>query len=224
MFFVGGLHRKQHHIANRFVTCPNCYRPASVSYIMVKRALHLFWIPIFPAGSTMYIKCQLCGREWKDPHEPSDSQFYGYLGIAFIFLFMGLGVAWYTCAGAIPFAILNIVVSSAYLLSAPSIPSGYPPGTTPPANAPDIYSPPAPVYPQYQAYAPQPQPTYYNPQYSPNNSPYASSVTYDRGSTLRAQQGGYYTESVCPNCHRVIGQVQPGQVVKCPFCGETAQA
>jgi hypothetical protein len=216
MFFIGGVHRHNLAIGDRYLTCPICHRPASMHFTLRKRAVHLFWIPLFPAGSTAYVKCNLCGHEYEATDAPQDTQFYGFLGVSILLTLLGVLMVVFvppTCVGGIPFLIGNIALSSGYLITVPGSYAGYPKGSE------MTQPPPTSSYgPTYSSYQPAPT-SYQTGQYtSPALASPKTSVTYDKDSTLRAQSGGFYSENHCPYCGMAIGAVYPGQVATCPYC------
>jgi hypothetical protein len=216
VFFVGGVHKHTIDLGDRLLTCPICHRMSSMHFSLRKRAVHFFWIPLYPAGSTAYVKCTLCGHEWEATDAPHDTPFYGFLGLSLLFTILGVLVVIYaqpTCVPAIPFVVLNIVLSGAYMITVPGTYAGYPPGN-PITQAPPTLGISTPVQP-YQSASPSYQSGHYT---SPALATSRSSVTYDKDSTLRAQSGGLYAENHCPYCGTAMPPVPPGQVITCGYC------
>ena len=56
-------HLKSGHLSN--VKCPNCGAQDQMTVSVYGRHVHIFWIPLFPAGKTAVFECQNCHKGFK---------------------------------------------------------------------------------------------------------------------------------------------------------------
>jgi len=198
--------------------CTSCRQQKTIVYVLVKKAFHIFWIPLVPAGSSTYMTCPDCGSIWKMTKVPLDMSYWGYLLLSIGLLLGGVIIsilASLACLTSLVFVILPIFVSIAYLYTVPSshrehfenvtidaLSAGLGAGAIPPSTAgyTDPYSAPRTVS-QYSA---------------PNginvpSSPMAGSIYATAGSSFTS----------CPSCGMRMETPPPGIMVTCPYCKST---
>lgn len=56
------------------VKCPNCDSQNEMSVSVYGRHVHIFWIPLFPAGKTPVFECQHCHKGYKKKELGNDGQ------------------------------------------------------------------------------------------------------------------------------------------------------
>ena len=143
VFIIAGVHQNPMPLGDRFQVCPYCYRPANLHYMAVRKALHIFWIPLFPLPTSTNIKCPLCGKMWQPNDAPVDHMSYLYIAISIALLTFGLIIWIYSsiCWTILPFLIANFALSLGTLSICPSSHQDYPPT---PSQPPVINSRPIP--------------------------------------------------------------------------------
>jgi predicted RNA-binding Zn-ribbon protein involved in translation (DUF1610 family) len=204
MFIIAGLSSKRHRLGTKLHTCPNCQRPSTFTYMLVKRAFSIFWIPIVPAWSRVKMRCQSCGVEMAATDAPTDTGFFGFLAISLALLVGGLMLSLISfCVTIILFIALSAAVAYLYMQAVPDNFKGYPGGSGVPSMETAIEV---------------------TPVYSTPSSQSQRAVTTDRSSTLSYKEGGYVVESVCPYCGMRITPAAYGPVVKCPYCNKAIQS
>jgi hypothetical protein len=55
--------------------CKQCQRNAYHGVVRSRRFFTLFWIPIFPVGTTTIARCQLCGYQEKVDNKRAEEMF-----------------------------------------------------------------------------------------------------------------------------------------------------
>jgi hypothetical protein len=156
----------------------------------------------------------MCGKEMKATDAPGDPAFFGFIGLALLCLFLGIGLAIMTTGFiCVPLGIAMAGISAAYMYNSPSAYANYPAGSPPTGEQMQAIHQPQPSTPSYMTNR---QSTgYYSRKYS--------GATTDKSSTLTYQEGGYHAESACPHCGMRMQTPTPGSVVKCPYCGNDIQ-
>jgi hypothetical protein len=62
-----------------YETCPNCGQQGQIICSVYGEYAHVFWIPIFPLGKSIYAQCQHCNTSWDISQMPPDIRKAAYL-------------------------------------------------------------------------------------------------------------------------------------------------
>jgi C4-type Zn-finger protein len=71
MIVFFGLYRKRHVVGAYKLDCPVCREKIVHLGAIEKRAVNIFFIPIFPAGSGKVLSCNRCGNTTKIKEFPA---------------------------------------------------------------------------------------------------------------------------------------------------------
>ena len=207
MFLIYGSHKKQHFLRTNQEHCVTCGGPTNHGFVLIKRAAHFFWIPIFALGSTLYMKCGHCGGESKVSNAPTDFSFWGYFcGALFFYSGNFFGYYYNVCTITILLSFVGIGISTIYLFTIPSayshmyVPEQEKEVST--ATQPSVeynQAPAAPVVTANDLYA----------------KDYAARPAGQQAATGPAQA----MSLTCDNCHRQFQAPSNCAGATCPVCG-----
>lgn len=178
MIIIFGQHTKQHPVGLFPGACGGCGPGTALARIVIRKAAHIFWIPLFPTGTLYYLKCQRCGMELREPFDRFDAGSAGLMALCLTVLFLGVAlnsiynpIGSSFCGGVLVVVLICALMTGAWMFTLPARAGSLPPPlyTAPQGQVPvsvpagEAWAPPAqPVHRQAPA-GPLPCPTCGNP-------------------------------------------------------------